>query len=77
MCDQRLAKTLDALEKAEKLIAALDAEIAARKRLDEVNGQLLVSKEAIIAEQSKMIEILRKQTGRKISFLFGIVKIRY
>jgi len=77
VCDQRLVKTLDALEKAERLIASLDAEIAARKRLDAVNEEILAAKNAVIAEQTKLIEIYKKQSGRKISFLFGLIKVRY
>lgn len=76
IANQRLAKALDALEKAEKLIAALEAEIAARKRLDAVNDELLATKNAVIAEQTKLIEVYKKQSGRKISFLFGLVKVR-
>ena len=77
IANQRLAKALDALEKAERLIAALEAEILARKRLDATNEEILTAKNAVIAEQAKMIELLKKQTGRKISFLFGVIKIRY
>lgn len=77
VCEQRLLKTLDALDKAERVIAALEAEIAARKRLDAVNEEILAAKTAVIAEQAKMIDLLRKQTGRKVSLFFGLVKIRY
>ncbi len=77
IANQRLSKALDALDKAERLIATLDAEIAARKRLDAVNEEILAAKNAVIAEQVKLIEIYKKQSGRKISFLFGLVKIRY
>lgn len=77
VCDQRLVKTLDALDKAERVIAALEAEIAARKRLDGVNAEILAAKNAVIAEQEKLIGLLKKQTGRKVSLFFGLVKIRY
>lgn len=77
VCEQRLLKALDALEKAERLVAALDAEITSRKKLDAVNAEILKAQDTVIDEQAKLIEILRKQTGRKISFLFGLVKIRY
>lgn len=77
VCNQRLLKALDALEKAERLVAALDAEITSRKKLDAVNAEILKAQDTVIGEQAKLIEILRKQTGRKISFLFGLVKIRY
>lgn len=59
------------------MIAALEAEIAARKRLDAVNEEILAAKNAVIAEQSKMIDLLRKQAGRKVTLFFGLVKVRY
>lgn len=77
IANQRLAKALDALEKAERLIKALEAEIAARKRLDQVNQEIIEAKNGLILEQSKLIEIYKKQSGRKVSLLFGLVKIRY
>lgn len=77
ICEQRLAKSLDALEKAERLIAALEGELAARKRLDDVNAEIIETKNALISEQAKLIGLLKKQSGRKISFFFGLVKIRY
>lgn len=77
VCDRRLLKALDALDKAERVIAALEAEIAARKRLDAVNEEILAAKTAVIAEQAKMIDLLKKQTGRKVSLFFGLVRIRY
>ena len=77
IANQRLAKALDALEKAERVITALEAENAALRRLSVVNEQILTAKETVISEQIKLIEIYKKQSGRKISFLFGLVKIRY
>ena len=75
--NQRLLKTLDALSQAEKAIEALKAEIAARESLDKINEEILKRKELIITEQQKLIAILEKQTGRKISFLFGLIKVRF
>lgn len=77
LCEQRLLKALDALEKAERLVTALEAENAALRRLNAVNEQILVAKETVISEQIKLIEIYKKQSGRKISFLFGLIKVRY
>ncbi len=77
IANQRLAKALDTLEKAERLVTALEAENAALRRLNAVNEQILTAKETVISEQIKLIEIYKKQSGRKISFLFGLVKIRY
>lgn len=77
VCEQRLAKTLDALEKTQALVKALEAQIATLNRLNQVNAELLTAKDGIINDQAKLIEIYKKQTGRKISFLFGLVKVRY
>lgn len=77
VCEQRLAKTLDALEKTQELVKAMKAEIAAKDELIAVQRQLLATKDEITAQQAKQIDILKKQTGRKISFFFGLVKVRY
>jgi len=74
---QRLAKTLDNLEKAESLIKTLESEMEARKRLESVNNQIIAAKDAQIVEQKKLIEILEKQSQRKIQFFWGVVKIRF
>lgn len=75
--NQRLLKTLDALEQAEKSLTALQSEIAAREKLSMIDAELLKKKDEIISNQEKLIKILEKQTGRKISFLFGLIKVRY
>jgi len=75
--EQRLLKTLDALETAEKALAALQTEITSRERLSAIDAELLKRKDSIIADQEKLIAILQKQTGKKLSILFGLVKIRY
>ena len=77
IANRRLAKALDALEKAERVITALEAENAVLRRLNAVNEQILTAKETVIGEQVKLIEIYKKQSGRKISFLFGLIKVRY
>ncbi len=77
VCDNRLAKTLDALEKAEGVIKSLQAEAEARRRLDAVNDEIITAKDAVIIEQKKLIVILQKQSKRKISILFGIIKVSY
>jgi hypothetical protein len=75
--NSRLLKTLDALAAAESAVKALHTEIEARKRLDLVNEELLKRKDDIISQQEKLIKILEKETGRKISILFGLIKIRF
>jgi hypothetical protein len=75
--NQRLLKVLDALEKAESLIQVLENEIEARKRLETINNQIIEAKDTQIAEQKKLIAILEKQSQRKLSILWGIVKVRF
>lgn len=75
--NQRLLKTLDALEKAERAISALQAELKARESLDKINDDLLIKKDEIIKNQADLIKILEKQSGRKLSIFFGLIKVRY
>jgi hypothetical protein len=77
VCDQRLAKTLDAYEKAQRVIDAQAVEIRARSNLQDLSDQQAAKLSEIIAAQEKLIKILQKQTGRKVSIFFGLVKIRY
>lgn len=74
---QRLAKTLDNLEKAESLIKALESEIEARKRLETTNNQIIEAKDSVIEEQKKLIAILEKQSQRKLKILWGIISVRF
>ncbi len=60
VAESRLLKVLDALDKAEQLLVFKDREIEARKRVDAVNNELLAIKDLIIAEQSKLINVLQK-----------------
>lgn len=50
VCEQRLLKALDALEKAEKALGAAINEIEARKRLDALKDELLAAKDQYIAD---------------------------
>lgn len=61
IAEQRLLKTLDALDQAKQLILFKDQEIEARKRVDAVNNELLKIKDLIISEQSKLIDVLQKK----------------
>lgn len=74
---QRLAKTLDNLEKAESLIATLNSEIEARKRLETTNNQIIAAKDNVIEEQKKLISILEKQSQRKLKVLWGLISVRF
>jgi hypothetical protein len=75
--NQRLVKTLDALEKAESLVKILENEIEARKRLETVNNDIIKAKDSQLAEQKKLIEILEKQSQRKLKILWGIISVRF
>lgn len=50
VCEQRLLKALDALDKAEKALGAAVNEIDARKRLDGLKNELLAAKDQYIAD---------------------------
>lgn len=60
-CEQRLDKTLDALEKAEKALSFAIAENASRKALDDLKNQFIAVKDMIITEQQKLITLLQSQ----------------
>lgn len=61
VCEQRLLKALDALEKAEKALGAAMSEIDARKKLDALKDQWIAVKDLIIQEQDKLIKLLQSQ----------------
>lgn len=75
--NKRLEKMLDALEKAEAVISALNAEIKTRKYLQTTSDQLLLKKDEIIADQTKLIREYEKQKQKRISFLWGAISIRF
>jgi hypothetical protein len=61
VCEQRLNKALDALDKAEKALNFALSEIEARKQLDALKDQYIAVKDLIIAEQDKLIKRLTKK----------------
>lgn len=63
-------KAMDTVEVQKTLIAAQSA------NTDAIRQQVELQK-AIIEEQKKLIEELRKLSRRKVSFLFGLVKVTY
>ena len=76
VCDQRLAKTLDALEAAEAAVKTLQAAIAAQNKLAEINDAVIAKKDEIIKSQSDLIKTYEKEKGLTVSFFFGLLKIR-
>ncbi len=77
VCAQRLDKTLDALEKCEAVNEAKTKENAAVRQLNALNEQIISQQKAVIENQDKLIVILTKQTRRKFSLLFGLIKVTY
>lgn len=66
ICEQRLLKAMDALEKAEKALGFAQDEIAARARLDALKDQIIAVKDIIIQQQDVLIKRLSKNdTGFK------------
>lgn len=76
LVNQRLEKVLDALEQAEKVVEILQAEILNRQKLAKLNEDLIVKKDEIISNQTKLIGEYERRKGLTVSFLFGLVKIR-
>ena len=83
-CQQKLSraasqieKLLDVTEAQEKAIEALKSEIESRKRLSLIDAEIIAKKDFQLAEQEKLIQILRKETRRQISILFGLIKVRF
>lgn len=57
---ERLDKTLDAFEKAKGTITAFQSERESYERLLALDKQLLAVKDLIIAEQDRLIKVLKK-----------------
>lgn len=57
-------------------VRALKAKAAALEELNDLNKQIIAKKDETIAEQKKLIEIYEKRKGTRISFLWGLIKIR-
>lgn len=77
LATRQINKLLDVTEAQEKAINALKEEIAARERLSAVDAEIIKRKDNVIEQQQKLIGILEKESRRKISFFFGLVKITY
>jgi hypothetical protein len=76
LANQRLEKVLDALEQAQKVVEILQAEILNRQKLAKLNEDLIVKKDEIISNQTKLIGEYERRKGLTVSFLFGLIKIR-
>jgi pimeloyl-CoA synthetase len=73
--EQRLLKTLDALEKAEKALGYALDEIEARKRLDELKDRIIAVKNTIIEAQDELIRRLQKKDRGLVAALKKALKV--
>lgn len=71
--NQRLDKTLDALEKSEAEKAAQVVTIDALLKLDAVNNALIGAKDSLLKSKDAELEVFRKLKCSKTSFLFGLI----
>ena len=76
ICNQRLAKILDALEAAELTIKTLQATTEAQSKLAAVNEAIIAKKDELIKNQADLLKIYEKEKGLTVSFFFGLLKIR-
>jgi phage-related minor tail protein len=76
VCNQRLAKTLDALEAAELTVKLQQAALEAQQKLAEANEKIIAKKDEIIENQADLLKIYEKEKGVTVSFFFGLLKIR-
>lgn len=76
VCNQRLAKTLDALEAAELTIKLQQSALEAERKLADINEAIIRKKDEIIKNQADLLKIYEKEKGLTVSFFFGLLKIR-
>jgi Skp family chaperone for outer membrane proteins len=74
---QRCMQAFNEVQASRQAIEALKAELQAQKNLNAINEKIIEAKDAIIADQQKLVEILKKQSRRKVSIAFGLIKIYY
>jgi hypothetical protein len=77
VANERLAKTLDALEKADDLNKSLQNLIDKQTQLLALNDEIIKKKDLVISDQAKLIAILEKQNKRQLRFLWGVISIRF
>ena len=58
-------------------VEAQKLEIEARKSLDAINAQIIEKQTARFNDAEKEIALLKKKAQRKVSILFGLIKITY
>lgn len=77
VCSQRLLKALNDLDAADAALAAKEAELKRVYAIVDAQQSLIKRREEIEAAQDKQIELLKKKAARKVSILFGLIKIHY
>lgn len=76
-CNQRLLKALNDLDAADAALAAKEEELKRVYAIVDAQQSLIKRREEIEAAQDKQIELLKKKAARKVSILFGLIKIHY
>lgn len=76
VCNSRLLKALDGLDRAEAVIATLQDQHKADQKLNAKNDDIIANRDKTIADQDKLIKQYEKRKGTTVSFLFGLIKIR-
>lgn len=77
VCEQRLLKALDTLDKAEKALGHALNESEARKRLDDLKNELLAAKDQLIKDvlaDNKFLRDSRNSTKSKLRKFFDTVQ---
>lgn len=70
-------KLLDVNKEAADVITAKNAEIEARKNLNAINEAIIAKQESRFNDSEKEVALLKKKAQRKVSILFGLIKITY
>ena len=73
IANQRLVKTLDALDKSENEKKTLEVENLVLKRLEVINASFLAAKDQMLKSKDGELTVLRNLKCSKTSFLFGLI----
>lgn len=73
----RCAKCFAESEAKDLLISAQAAQITAQKELLITKDLIISQQKELLAQSEKLVEIYKSKSQRKISFLFGLIKVRY
>lgn len=76
VCNSRLLKALDALDRSEALIKTLQDQHVTDAKLIAKDDEIHAKDQKTIVDQDAVIKTYEKRKGTTVSFLFGLVKIR-